>query len=164
LEYWGVCASGRDLIESAYDNEKSGQNAKPLRISNLNWVQDVIRVREKVELKAKLVGMLANIDGCVVLDNDLKVLGFGSKIGVSKREIKPKDCYDLGSNRPIDINNFGTRHQSTYRLCAKRPGTLAFVVSQDGNLRLFYGENDKVTLCEAIARLYPEGSFMAKKL
>lgn len=59
-----------------------------------------------------------------------------------------RDCATLGVTRdpkaevgPLrtDARRFGTRHQSMMRLCFARPGSVGFVVSQDGNVRAIPG-------------------------
>ncbi|NJO50664.1 MAG: hypothetical protein HC840_15825 [Leptolyngbyaceae cyanobacterium RM2_2_4] len=43
------------------------------------------------------------------------------------------------------MNQFGTRHRSAARFCGKVPGAVIFVVSQDGDIRLFvHMDNGKV--------------------
>ena len=98
---------------------------------------------------AKAVGNLSAVDGCVVLDRHLRVLGFGGIIQVSESDAKT-------SNRPFQnavsgeewpYDEFmkgigGTRHQSAARLCRVHQGVLVFVVSQDGDLKLLCSDRE----------------------
>ncbi len=93
---------------------------------------------------ARALAELANVDGCVVLDRRFRLFGFGAEIRVSEDQVKGWECAEahpdtLAPQATIDVERWGTRHRSAYRLCCARPGTLAFVVSQDGDLRVFYG-------------------------
>jgi hypothetical protein len=88
------------------------------------------------------------VDGCVVFDPELTLLGFGAKI--SAQETKPCVVFRARESE-FPINNLGTRHQSAYRLCSKRPGAIAFVISQDGTLRSFLGEDGCVPVAETDA-------------
>ena len=78
---------------------------------------------------AALTGLSA-VDGCVVFDSSLKVLGFGGRI------LAPASGNDL----PPEVQRRGTRHQSAYWLCAKKPGCVMLVVSQDGGISVFRGD------------------------
>src|SRR5205823_5634323 len=85
---------------------------------------------------------LSATDRCVVLDRTLTVHGFGGSIyskhqpgdevciwvrGESKQEVAAKEL----------LQRFGERHRSAYCLCKEVPNSLAFVISQDGDLRIF---------------------------
>lgn len=97
-------------------------------------------------------------------------MGFGGEIRVDDAVVRDSRCYAGFYARPVEIreeksagkfelwncacadhterakglvelNEVGTRHRSAFRLCAALPGTLAFVVSQDRTLSVFYGED-----------------------
>jgi len=98
-----------------------------------------------------LVASFAAVDGAVVLQEDLKLFGFGAEIlgtedptenDFVKCKHPPQNPYD----KPL--NSFGMRHRSAYRFCQKSGGAIAFVVSQDGDLRIFCNVSDEVTLFE----------------
>lgn len=82
------------------------------------------RLRSERERHTRMLADLANVDGCVVLDRQLNVLGFGGKIEVPVAK----------------MDGFGTRHGSAKAWCEKFPGGIAFVISQDGNLRVISHE------------------------
>jgi len=93
---------------------------------------------------ARALAELANVDGCVVLDRRFRLFGFGAEIRVSEEQVRGWECAEahpetLAPQATIDVERWGTRHRSAFRLCCARPGALAFVVSQDGDLRVFYG-------------------------
>jgi hypothetical protein len=44
------------------------------------------------------------------------------------------------------LRPFGQRHKSAYSLCKQVPNSLAFVLSQDGDLRLFSSDESTVYL------------------
>lgn len=70
------------------------------------------------------VAGLAAVDGAVILRRDLRLLGFGAEITA-----------EPGGDGEAD--SWGMRHRSAARFCQMVPGSLAFVVSQDGGIRLF---------------------------
>ncbi len=46
------------------------------------------------------------------------------------------------------LTGFGMRHRAAYRFCEKIKGAIAFVVSQDGGLRVFCNPDGKVVAYE----------------
>jgi DisA bacterial checkpoint controller nucleotide-binding len=91
---------------------------------------------------------LAAVDGCLLLDHKFTVFGFGVEIQVPSFE-------DEMVHRALDIEaqhcvlesmeNAGTRHRAAYRLCREQAQCLAFVVSQDGAVKLVSNHQGKVT-------------------
>lgn len=83
------------------------------------------------------------VDGCVVLDEHLNTIGFGAEITVKDEAARLGMPFASYKRRETfaydDFMRFigGTRHRSAARLCATKPGAIAFVVSQDGELRVF---------------------------
>jgi len=97
-------------------NQSPTEGPKHLVVFRLIWRM----WRQKFFRIAKMVADLANVDGCVVLDRRLRVCGFGGKINVDTKPMKES----------------GTRHASASAWC-EEVGGIAFVVSQDGDLRVF---------------------------
>jgi DisA bacterial checkpoint controller nucleotide-binding len=97
---------------------------------------------------ARAVAKLSTADGCLVFDRELRLLGFKGEVLVRE----DPECVELDLNHKdfkqkevFDINQFGTRHRSAARFCGKVPGAVIFVVSQDGDIRLFvHIDNGKV--------------------
>jgi len=82
---------------------------------------------------------MSRVDGAVVLRPDLTVLGYGAEITAKK---PPKRVFAATNARAaqrdlkrIDYEDFGTRHRSAMRYVLAVPGAIAFVVSQDGDVR-----------------------------
>jgi hypothetical protein len=88
------------------------------------------------------VAALAAVDGAVVLGRNLWLAGFGAEIIQTS---PPPDEFVKYVNHPDEskqpnsrpVSGFGMRHRSGYRFCNGVPGAIAFVVSQDGDLRVF---------------------------
>lgn len=104
--------------------------------------------------RVRTLAQLSTIDGCVVLDYKFGLVGFGGEIRVKDDNPLP-NCVKLApklddfiSERPIDLNEFGTRHRSAARFCANVPKAVVFVVSQDGEVRQFTRLSDgNVGIC-----------------
>ena len=60
------------------------------------------------------------------------------------KDINNKD-YDY-----ISIENFGTRHRSAFRFCSNYDWAVAFIISQDGGIKVVKKVNDDVILWETI--------------
>jgi hypothetical protein len=98
--------------------------------------RDVARITD-------LVASLAAVDGAVVLRRDWRLVGFGAEItqngfwsGDERVEYEqPPDAMDEKHATPL--SSLGMRHRSAYRFCQGVPGAMAFVISQDGVLRVF---------------------------
>jgi hypothetical protein len=90
-----------------------------------------------------LLASFSRVDGAVVLDRDLRILGFGAEITVasppsaSEMVRYGRHPDPLGIPPPIPLSDFGMRHRSAYRFCEASPGAIAFVVSQDAAITVF---------------------------
>jgi hypothetical protein len=110
----------------------------------------------KTRSASRSVGHLSATDGCVVLDRSLKVHGFGGSI--KPREAPPKRCLHIEGRSQKEVEEatllqpFGERHASAFNLCKQIPNTLAFVISQDGDLRVFNSDETTVYIYDL---LYP---------
>ena len=86
---------------------------------------------------SRLIANLAAIDGAVILDKRLGLLGFGAE--VSPELASPARVWRAldteGKERELDdIENVGTRHRAAYRFVSDRPHGLALVISHDGGV------------------------------
>ena len=112
---------------------------------------DLAALDEALFELAYLIAGLAAVDGAVVLDTHLQLLGFGAEISG-----RLPDVAVIG--RALDLEgksvagepaaNEGTRHRSAYRLVAALPGSVAIVVSQDGGVRFLAARDGRVTYWE----------------
>ncbi len=103
---------------------------------------------------ARAIARLSTIDGCVVFDRGLRLLGckgevLAKELPECEQQIHAEDelCQTIDNpmKNQFDIMEYGTRHRSAARFCKAVPGGIAFVVSQDGDIRLFeHLDNKKV--------------------
>lgn len=98
--------------------------------------------------KAEILAGLSSVDGCVALDQNLKVLGFGGEIRVNEKKVQtaPRSLKNIKTGQPMEdeLKQMGTRHRSAYRLAKVYPGIIVFVISQDGDLRIFCSDENDV--------------------
>lgn len=140
-EFFGACARTRRETEGAGFGELAGE-----------W----LRRKRGLRAEARALGRLSAVDGCVVVDRGLNLLGFGGHIQVSpdqaRRAGRAFTYFDTREPRPeSDLKRFGTRHLSAFQLCQAVQDCLVFVISQDGRLRVFASDAKHVYLFDALA-------------
>ena len=83
------------------------------------------------------MSLLTRVDGLVLLDLDLAVRGFGVEITATGPPPALWSARDAAGEvlDPLEYERYGTRHRSMFRYCAAAPGSVGFVVSQDGAVR-----------------------------
>jgi hypothetical protein len=103
---------------------------------------------------AHLVGMLAEVDGAVVMTDRLEILGFGAEISGALQDVETVErSLDLDGTRRVTerADRVGSRHRSSYRLVRHLHGAFVVVVSQDGGVRFVRWQEDNVTYFDQIA-------------
>jgi hypothetical protein len=94
------------------------------------------------------IGSLSGTDGCVVFDRRMALHGFGASIDVKRDGPESRRCVDLRQDIEVSrdqlLKSYGERHRSAYYLCHEVPGTISFVMSQDGDLRVFASDQDHI--------------------
>ena len=145
--------------------------AKPKEIPSNQYFQ--LRRMEK-ELRANkneidgviwFIALLTRVDGLVVMDPNLVVRGYGVEI---KNWQEPDNLFIAADRlatpaklRPTSYNHFGTRHRSMMRYCSQNPGSIGFVVSQDGEVRVMTMLGERLVMWENIKLKYY--SYASKK-
>jgi hypothetical protein len=100
------------------------------------------------------VSLLSRVDGLVLLNRDLEVSGFGAEIlqqtHPSKVVRATTAAATARSLRRVEYQHFGTRHRSMMRYCFSIPGSIGFVVSQDGDVRVMTRVGDALVMWESV--------------
>lgn len=121
----------------------------PLPLDNSTLADSLLLDRD-LDQVVDFVASLATVDGAVLLSRDLRLFGFGAEITASQPPAGDEWIeYDdhpepLGKPDPEPLSDFGMRHRSAIRFCQEVPGTMAFVISQDGGIRLFHSVEGRV--------------------
>ena len=104
------------------------------------------RLEEAFFELARLFSDLMQVDGALVLDKRLGIIGFGGEIRVDRNVLQVGLAHDLeGKNvTPWNVQSDGTRHRSVYRLCSVEPEVIGFVISQDSHVRMIANVDDLV--------------------
>jgi hypothetical protein len=88
---------------------------------------------------AAFISSLAGVDGLILLTGGLHVLGFGVEIKLRKDPVRVQRAGNALASpsrlKPLSLNEFGTRHRSMMRYCDRHPGSIGFIISQDGDIR-----------------------------
>ena len=104
---------------------------------------------------ASFLADLAAVDGALVLLADLTIVGFGAHVNSPQNGVNVQAAQDQEGTKfgKSPMQRLGTRHSSTARFCYQRPGTVGFVVSQDGVVSPFLRNpaEDAVTLWRPVA-------------
>jgi hypothetical protein len=109
------------------------------------------RLEQSVFELSRLIGNLTAVDGAVVLDKRLGLVGFGAEVSA---ELPSPTCVwrardTEGHDRePYDIENVGTRHRAAYRFINDHPQGLAIVVSHDGGVTFVAKRDEEIVFWE----------------
>jgi hypothetical protein len=109
------------------------------------------RLEQSVFELSRLIGNLTAIDGAVVLDKRLGLLGFGAEVSAelpSPRSVWQANDREGRQRDPYDIENVGTRHRAAFRFVNDHPAGLAIVISHDGGVTFVANRQGEVVLWE----------------
>jgi hypothetical protein len=109
------------------------------------------RLERSVFELSRLTANHTAVDGAVVLDKRLGLVGFGAEVSAELptpervwRALDPE-----GHERePNDLENVGTRHRAAYRFVNDHPDGLAIVVSHDGGVTFVAKRGDAIVFWE----------------
>jgi hypothetical protein len=115
----------------------------------LEWYQELPFTYSQrfLELACWLSDLTA-VDGCLLLDHEFTVLGFGVEIQIPGFEDElVYQALDIEASECSEelMESAGTRHRAAYRLCREHDECMAIVVSQDGTVKFVANHRQKVT-------------------
>jgi hypothetical protein len=125
---------------------------------SVNWTDFVRDPNPDLELleqsifeMSRVIASLTAIDGAVVLDKRLAVLGFGAEVAgelpTPRRVWRAVDS-EAGQREPYEFESVGTRHRAAYRFVKGHPTSLAIVVSHDGGVSFVANRDGDVVFWE----------------
>ena len=111
------------------------------------------RLFAPLEQAMRLTSGLTRVDGAVVFGPEFDLRAFGVRLKRDSSRPTLDRCIDPITGEPdADIPRLleqtGERHNSAAGLCSNSPGTMAIVVSQDGDVRVFLNHLGKLALYE----------------
>ncbi|WP_417398343.1 putative sensor domain DACNV-containing protein [Gimesia chilikensis] len=94
------------------------------------------------------ISLLAAVDGAVILDDHLRVQGFGVRFPVL---LPPGSrVEDALSKRKYSCDRWGLRHQSVFSFCHKCEQAIGLIVSQDGEVKAVKAEQGQLYFWDGI--------------
>lgn len=159
LRYDRLPIAIQDLLQNSICHRcelDNGLNSVAILPSQLSKIEELRKKSwdAKNELKGaiRFIASQSCVDGLVAMDKSLVVLGFGAVI--ENLEIPEKVYISSTSNASTftdrDTDHYGTRHRSMFAYCNAYKGSLGFVISQDGDIRVITKIEDKVVMWENI--------------
>ena len=112
---------------------------------------NLAQLEQSVFEMSRLIANLTAIDGAVVLDKRLSLVGFGADVSAElpapSRVFRSIDTE--GTEVELDdIENVGTRHRAAYRFVNDHPRGLAIVISHDGGISFVANRDNEVVFWE----------------
>ena len=105
--------------------------------------------KDAINESTKFLGSLAGVDGAVLITDRLRLIGFGVEIKTNAPQLKKVKVANDSSGqnkKEVLIEDFGTRHRSAFRFCAKNENSVVFVISQDGGITAVKQVDSEVTI------------------
>jgi Probable sensor domain DACNV len=142
-----------DVIFEAMDDDES-------MIEMAVYLEESVARTERVDVESEIDGTLwfiaclSRVDGLVLMGSDLSVYGFGTVINVEDPPTVLRAAKDNQGDParlvPLSYDQFGTRHRSMMRYCNAYPGSVGFVVSQDGDIRGMTKVGDNLVIWDGV--------------
>ena len=168
LESNAITKIKSDYLEQSLLNlseSKAKEIPSSLYFQLRRFEKDLRASKNEIDGVIWFIALLTRVDGLVVLDRNLAVRGYGVEITNAE---EPANLFIAGDRmatpaklRPALYNHFGTRHRSMMRYCFQNPGSIGFVVSQDGEVRVVTMVGDALVMWENIKLKYY--SYVSKK-
>ena len=95
---------------------------------------------------ANLFADLMNVDGALVVSEQLELMGFGAEVLGESPVTDVHRALDLEGTQTIveRADNSGTRHRSAYRFVMLVPDSVVAVISQDGSVNFVANQDGRV--------------------
>ncbi|MBL8021067.1 MAG: hypothetical protein JNM27_15455 [Leptospirales bacterium] len=149
IEIWNILL--RSLVDFKHITQlraeaKDQGLAKEKYSSFTTLFSNVLSIDRNLQEQSLLLAALANVDGALLLDFQFRILGFGAEI-LAREEFQFDVHMSLDpdakstTSQPIDM--YGTRHRSTFRFLRENPGSVAFIISQDGSVKGACSDGEK---------------------
>jgi hypothetical protein len=155
-----------EIIHEEYMEKDAEEMPVILHVDQVIAGYDLEEIRNELLGVIWFISLLTRVDGLVLLNQNLEVEGFGVEITESA---EPSEIYIAGDAfasesllRKADYQNYGTRHRSMMRYCACHPGSLGFVISQDGDVRVITAVGGRIIVWENVQLQLPK--FVRRKL
>lgn len=94
------------------------------------------------------ISLLAAADGAVLLDDHLRIQGFGVRFPV----LLPSETsvMDALAGKEYSCDQWGLRHQSIFSVCHKCEQAIGLIVSQDGEVKAVKADGGQLMFWDGI--------------
>jgi hypothetical protein len=109
------------------------------------------RLEQAIFEWSRLVANLTAVDGAVVLDKRLGLIGFGAEVSAelpSPTSVWRSRDTEAHEREAYEIENVGTRHRAAYRFVHDHPQGLAIVISHDGGVTFVANRGGEIVFWE----------------
>lgn len=135
-------SSGEQLISCIFEWETYEEGAAKRAVLS--------RYKRRLSEYLDMLAQLSCVDKALVIDEYLQPVVFAAELTSTEWTGKvlkgtPKN---IPPTQPIDIARFGTRHKSAINFIAACPGTVGFIISEDGPVRAITRVDDAVWFWE----------------
>jgi hypothetical protein len=123
---------------------------KMFKYSNHENILFKLVVNKKYSERLDALANLACIDGALILSSRLEVLSFGATLKAPEKwrgEVNIGPDSFGGGGGFFDTSKLGTRHNSAIDFVGACPGSVGFVLSQDGPIRGLVRKDNNTVLC-----------------
>ena len=111
--------------------------------------------KKDISVYADLIARLSCVDGGVVINKNLDLIGFGAQAIVDLTNIAPPKMRFVTSDDQVDtgkkFNDNGMRHRACYRFCELIDDSVAVIFSQDGSIKACTKEEGEVVVYQDVA-------------
>lgn len=143
-----------DLIDEHYLERNADDIPTILHLDEVVHRAEEEDTSDEITGCVQLIASLSRVDGAILMNPDLSVRGYGGIITIQEEPPSVWLASEPSGRRQtsarIRAAHFGTRHQSMMRVCYARPGSVGFVVSQDGDVRAMTRVGDRIVLWEDV--------------
>lgn len=153
---WDVIKKAEINLYKSYKSFFSALEKDLVTINEFKMEKSHLQELEKWDKKfmdlQELFATFSEVDGAVIIDSKLNLLGFGAEIIISSDiESVHISQNEYGKSvKEIPIESYGTRHRSVFRFCSKHKNSLGFIISQDGDVKAVTQVKEKLTLWTSI--------------
>lgn len=145
-ENWVKLSELSQTTNHAYDVGK--QIALGIHTQVIHATSKLTELQAAIKDSVQFAASLANVDGALVISDNLRIMSFGAMIVRSSSTNFKVSISNVASGdvvTQVDVDKIGgARHQSAAHFCHQRPLAIAFVVSQDGKVSCFYNDGSKL--------------------
>ena len=146
--------AAQDIVFEEYMEKDVDDMPTILHVENEITRDDLDGTLRELDGATRFISLLTRVDGVVLMSPALDVTGFGVEIteaaapdSITRATTRTASGSSL---RHLDYHQYGTRHRSVMRHCWAHPGSLGFVVSQDGDVRAITRVTNQVVLWDDI--------------